>query len=155
ALQLGARGGGVALVEDQVQHLQDDAQPLLALGRRWQRERRLAGLDLLLGAADPLAERRLRDEERARDLAGRQAADGAQRERDLGGRRQRRVAAEERQREGVVAGRRTRGLVLGRGGEQLVGGRQRRHRHLAAPPGLVAAELVGQPAGGDGDQPGA
>jgi hypothetical protein len=32
ALQVGAGGGGVAFVEDQVQHVQDYAQPVRTLG---------------------------------------------------------------------------------------------------------------------------
>ena len=38
-LQIGARRRGVALVEDQVQHLQHDAQPVGELRCRWHRER--------------------------------------------------------------------------------------------------------------------
>ncbi len=56
----------------------------------------------LLGAADPLRHRRLGHEERARDLRGRQPADGAQRERDRRRRRERGVAAHEEQDERVV-----------------------------------------------------
>ena len=56
----------------------------------------------LLRPADPLGHRRLGDEEGAGDLGGRQAADRAQRERDLRRRGQRRVAAQEEQRERVV-----------------------------------------------------
>jgi hypothetical protein len=95
ALQLLAGRGRVALVEDQVQHLLHGPDPVVAVGRVRRREPCARGADLLLGTADPLRHRRLGHPERPRDLRRGQPADGAQRERDLRGRAQRRVAAEE------------------------------------------------------------
>jgi hypothetical protein len=63
-----------------------------------------------LGAADPLRHRRLRDVEGVGDLARREAADRAQRQRHLRGGRERRVAAAEEQEERVVADLLRRGL---------------------------------------------
>ncbi len=68
AVQLAARGGGVALVEDQVEHVQDDPQPLLALGAVRQAERAARGLDALLGPADPGRHRGLWHQECTGDL---------------------------------------------------------------------------------------
>jgi hypothetical protein len=121
--------------------VQDDPQPLskLRLGRH--RERGARGPDALFGAAYPLAHGRLRHQEGARDLRRAQAADGAQGERELrcGGKGG--VAAQDEQREGVVA--------LGdRGGRGL-----HRHRVLAAPARLLAAQFVGQAAARHRDEP--
>jgi TfoX/Sxy family transcriptional regulator of competence genes len=46
--------GGVALVEDQVQHVQNHAEPAGPLGRWWQHEPGADVADALLGPADPL-----------------------------------------------------------------------------------------------------
>jgi len=151
ALKVRARRRRVALVEDQVQDVQHGVEPLRALVLRRGSERRAGGLDALLGAADPLGHRRLGDEERAGDLRRRQAADRAQRERDLGRGRERGVAAEEQQRERVV-------LLLGeprvRGRrDRLVGRNARRGRVLAPPARGLAAQLVGQAPRGHGHQP--
>ena len=59
--------------------------------------------DLALRADEPLRERRLRHEEGARDLGRLEAADEAQRQRDLRLGRERRVAAGEDQLEPLVA----------------------------------------------------
>ena len=81
---------------DQVEHAQHD--------------REVAGLvqgapaQAALGSADPLRHRRLRDVEGVGDLPRGQAADRAQGERHLRGRRQLGMAAGEEQEEGVVAG---------------------------------------------------
>jgi porphyrinogen peroxidase len=80
-------------------------------------QRDAAVLDPLLAAADALSDRRLRNEKRARNLHGRQACDGAQRERDLRGRGERWMGAQEQQRERVVL---LRGLVGGSGLHELV-----------------------------------
>ena len=56
-----------------------------------------------LGPADPLRHRRLRHVEGVGDLAGGEAADGAQGQRHLGGGREVGVAAAEEQEERVVA----------------------------------------------------
>ena len=58
-------------------------------------ERDAGGLDLALRPHQPLRHRRLRDQERAGDLAGRQAAERPERERDLRVERERRVTARE------------------------------------------------------------
>ena len=75
---------GVALVEDQVEHVQHGAQALVALLVRRHAERHAGRLDALLRAADPLRHRRFGHEERVGDLGGRETADGAQRQRDRG-----------------------------------------------------------------------
>src|SRR3954464_7164792 len=65
-------------------------------------ERDAGVADLPLGPDEALGERRLRDEEGARDLRRLEAADEAQRQRDLGIRRERRMAAGEDQLEPFV-----------------------------------------------------
>ena len=94
-----------------------------------------------LGAADPLRHRRLRHVEGVGDLAGGEAADRAQGQRHLGGRREVGVAAAEEQEEGVVA-------LLG-GGRPRLGVR----RLLAALTGGLAAAGVDEPPGRDRRQP--
>jgi hypothetical protein len=113
-------------VEDEVDRREDDAQPLRheVLGRHAQRDACVP--DLPLRAHEPLGERRLGDEEGPRDLGRRQAADEAQRQRDLRFRRERRVAAGEDQLEPLVGNGRL--LVVGelrRAGEQLRLARER------------------------------
>ena len=100
-----------------------------------------------VGPADARGHGALRDEEGARDLGRGQAADGAERERGLGGRGQRRMAAQEQQDQGVV-GVRTAGVLPACVGH--VGGGE-----LAGPSRAVAADLVDEPPGGRGDQPAA
>jgi len=152
AEQPGPGGGGVPFGEDQVEDVQDHREPLLPLGLVRHPEWHPAVRDLHLGASDPPAHRRLGDQERAGDLGCGQAADRAEGQRDLRGGRQRGVAAQEQQDERVV-GLRDRG-VGGRSqpltGRDLPGG-----RFFPPPPGLLAAQQVGQPAGGDRDQPAA
>jgi hypothetical protein len=143
AVELAAGRGGVPLIEDQVEHVQDDLQPLLALDVVGQAERAARGPDALLGAADPGRHGGLGDQERAGDLGRGQAADRAQRERGRRRRGQRRMAAQEEQHERVVGA----GDVLGR--------RLGRDRALPLAAGVVAAHLVDQPPGGDGHQPAA
>ena len=63
--KLGARAARVALVEDQVEHVQHGAQPLGALSAAGSPNRTPEALDALLRPADPLRHRRLRHEERA------------------------------------------------------------------------------------------
>jgi hypothetical protein len=65
-------------------------------------ERHTGGRDLLLGANDPLRDRRFADQEGSGDLRHRQAAHGAQRERDPCLARDRGVTAGEQQRDTVV-----------------------------------------------------
>jgi hypothetical protein len=65
-LQLRARARGVALVEDQVENVQDDCQPFGPFRLGGQLEPRAGGLDPLFRTADALGHRRLGNEERAR-----------------------------------------------------------------------------------------
>ena len=153
AVQARRRGGGVALVEDQVQHVQHRAQPLPARSSAggMREPGTPAGLDPLLGPADALGHRRLRDQERRGDLRGGQAADGAQGQRDLAGRGQGRVAAQEQQGQRVVP-------VPAPGSASAAGRAARtgawpRRPVLAAATGLLAAGRVDQPPGRDGQQP--
>lgn len=132
--------------------MEHDRERLGALGLGRHRERRTGGLDPLLGSADALRHGRFGDEEGAGDLGGGQAPNGPERERELRSRRERRVAAEEEQDQRVVL---FGALLVSRRRVHLVGGRSRRGDVLAAAPGLVAAQLVGDPPRGDGDQPGA
>ena len=111
------------------------------LGRRRQGERRVHLAQPGLRAADPLRHRRLRHQERPGDLVRAEAAHGPQRQGDLRGPRQRRVAAEEQQGQGVVVLARTSRL-------DLVG-----HRDLARGPGPVGPPRVDQPPRADPDQP--
>ena len=97
-----ALGRAVALVEDQVHDLQHAGQPV---GQRLVRRHAIRDVrvrDLALRARQPLPHRRLRDEERARDLAGGQAAERAERQRDARRERERRMAAGEDQAQAVV-----------------------------------------------------
>ncbi len=114
-----------------------------SLVRRREREGLARCLDLGLGPADPLGHRRLGNEERGGDLAGGQAADRAQRERDGQRGGERRVAAQEHEDQCVVAPRGRVGAGHRPGGGEL----------LAAPARVVAAVLIRQPAGGDPDEP--
>ena len=114
--------------------MEHDPQPSCPLGLRRRPERCSCLDDLLLRPADPLRHRGLGHEEGAGDLGGGETGDRPQRQGQLGRRRQRRMAAEEQQRQRVVGGRH--GFGPG-------------HRRIGLfPPstGLVAAQLVDQPA---------
>jgi hypothetical protein len=100
AIAIAAR---VTLVEDQVDHRGDDAESLGAFDRARGLERNIGVRDAGLGARDALLHRSLADEECACDLLHRQARDDPQRERDLLGRGQLGVTADEQQAEDVVA----------------------------------------------------
>ena len=102
ALQVGADAAGVALVEDQVEHVQDGAESFGPLPVGGHAERHAGRLDALLGPADPLRHGRLGHQKRVGDLGRRQAADGPQRERDRRRTRERRMTAHEQQDERVV-----------------------------------------------------
>ncbi|CRK51467.1 hypothetical protein RHCRD62_30131 [Rhodococcus sp. RD6.2] len=124
---------GVALVEDQVEHTQhrgDVAGPVESHAR-----------DRPLGATDPLRHRRLRNQICLRDLAGRQATDRAQRQRDSGRRCQRRVRAQEVECERVVHRR------------HRAGRRLNLYDVLAPAPGRVRASGVQKSTPGHTDQP--
>jgi hypothetical protein len=151
ALQVGADAARVALVEDQIEHVQHRAQAFLALALGGHGERHAGVLDLLLRAADALRHRRLGHEIRVRDLGRREPADGAQRKRDRGRRRQHRMAAHEEQQQRVVV---LAGLgVLGRRRELRVGRLLPQHLGLAPAPRDLAAQLVGHAPRGDLDKP--
>ncbi len=107
----------VALVEDQVEHSEHGGEAVgqQVRGRHAERDPRVA--DLALGAHQALGHRRLGYQERPRDLLGAEAAERAQRQRDLRLGRERRVAAGEDQLEAFVAkARRLLHLVLLFGG---------------------------------------
>ena len=151
ALEFGPGGRRVALVEDQVQHVQHDTQPLGAFGLGRQGERDITGLDRLLGPADALRHRRLRHQEGGGDLCGRETADRSQGERELRRRRQRGMAAQEEERQRVVAvGEQFR---IRRRRDERVGRNARRGPVLAATPRVRAPELVGEAARRHRDQP--
>ena len=104
----------VALVEDQVDDREHRREPLGQQVRGRHAERDAGGRDLALRAHQPLRHRRLGHEERAGDLVGREAAQGAQRQRDLRVDRERRMAAGEQQLEPLVGKRRLVHVVLHR-----------------------------------------
>ena len=140
-----------ALVEDQVDHSEDGRGPFgqLVTGRHGERDARIP--DFVLGPGQPLAHGLERDEERQRDLLGRQAAEGAQGQcyLRLGG--ERGVTAGEDQLQPLV---RDGGGVVHGGLRWLwpgfeVAGEQRRLRGQD----LSAAQLVDGAVAGGGDQP--
>jgi len=88
--------------------------------------------DAFLRAADALGHRGFRNQEGAGDLGGRKPADRAQRQGELGGRGERRMAAHEKEGEGVVV---VGALVLDR---QL----QSHRGLLSAPPGALGSPSV-------------
>ena len=102
ANEIVAGGCGVPLVEDEVEDAQDVGHAVgeELVGRHAERDSRLPHAPL--GADEALCQRWLRDEEGARDLVRREAADLAQRERDAGLDRERRVTAGEQEREPLV-----------------------------------------------------
>ena len=104
-----ARGRGVALVEDQVEHREHGGEPVRERVGRRLGERDARHADLVLRAHQPLRHGRLGEQQRAGDLGHGQAADQPQRQRDLGLERQRRVAAGEDEAEPLVGDHR---LVL-------------------------------------------
>ena len=81
--QPGARGGGIALGEDQVQRVQDCGQPAGPLVASWKGEWDPAVLDRLLGAGDAPGHGCLWHQEGPRNLGSGQAADRTQGECDL------------------------------------------------------------------------
>jgi hypothetical protein len=99
----GALGRRIALVEHQVDHRRDGGEALGALLGARGFEGHVGVGDDPLGAGDPLLHGRFRDQEGAGDLPDREAGDDAQGERDLLGRRQVRMGADEQQPQDVVA----------------------------------------------------
>jgi hypothetical protein len=138
----------VALVEDQVHDRQHGGQPLGQdlVGRDREGDPRLADLDL--GPRQAALHRLRRDEERVGDLLGRQAAERAQRQRDLRLGRQRGMAAREDELQALVGDRRRVHVVLHRG---LGHGEQPRLRGERA----LAAQPVDRAVARGGHQPGA
>jgi hypothetical protein len=124
---------GVARRVDEVEHPEHDGEVA--------RPVEPAPTQAALGAADPLRHRGLRDVEGVRDLAGGEAADGAQRQCHLGRGREVRMTAAAEHEEGVVA------LLRGRLRHVCVG------RLLAAMARGVAATSIDEPPHGDGRQP--
>ena len=125
--QLGT--SAVALVEDQVDDGEHCGEPVWKQMRGRHAERNPGCLDLALRPHEPLRHRRLRHEERPRDLVRRQAAERSQRQRDLRVERERGMAAREDELEPLVTDRRVVQLVLhgfrhlqqaGLGGERAI-----------------------------------
>lgn len=146
--------GGVTLVENQVDDVQDRAEACRAVGAVRHLEGDVPGRQGALGADDPLGDRGLRHQERPGDLRRRQAAEQPQGEGDAGLRRQHRMARGEDQPQQVVVD------VLGvmEGGRLL---RRRRRLQVAADlcelAGVVlaAADQVHGAVPGGGHEPGA
>ena len=151
-----ARGRGVALVEHEVEDVEDAVEPLgQELGRR-----HAVGdpgvADLALRPDQPLREGRLRDQERPRDLGGREAAERAQRQRDPAVHRQRRMAAREDQPQLIVRDRAHR--VLGHDLHRRLlplrlEGRVARQQDLALRESPVPAQPVDRPVPRGGGDP--
>ena len=142
-LQRRTAARGVALIEDQVEDVEHRAQAIRALHglRHGEGHARLA--DARLCPADPLRHRGFGEQERTRDLGGRQAAHRPQRQRDRGSRRQRRMAAQEQKDERVV----------------LLEDRRRRRPFprcddlLPVHAGTIRPPRIDQPAGGAAGEP--
>ena len=100
---LGIFSGAIALVEQQIDHRRHRRDALCAFGRTWRLERHIGFGNALLGAGDALFHRRVADQEGAGDLRHAQAGDDAQGQRDLLGRGQIGMAADEQQPEHIVA----------------------------------------------------
>jgi hypothetical protein len=136
----------VALVEDQIDHGQHRREPIGEQVGRGDAERDAGGLDLVLGADQPLRHRRLRDEEGAGDLLGGETAERSERESHLGLERERRMTAGEEQLQPLVGDLRFLQLVL------------HRFRAIQQPvllgQGSVAADPVDRPVARRGHQPG-
>ena len=153
--QVVAGGGRVALVEDEVHHAEHRRQAFVHSGVVGNRTTP-ASRQPPLGVGDALVDLHLVGQEGPGDLAGGQAGDQPQGQRDPSGRGQQRVAGQEHQPQDVVGGGRG---VLSLGGLRGVGG----HRGFGGLGGeLVAAlleplgpaDVVDGPALGRGHQPG-
>lgn len=93
----------MALVEHEIDHLEHGLEALGAVDGARHRERDPRIRERTLRAYDPLPDRRLRDDERARDLRGGQPPDEPQRQRDALLGRQDRMARGEHQAQEIVA----------------------------------------------------
>ena len=100
--EAGVRCARMTLGEDRVDHAADGREPIDQRVEIDRLERDPGSTDLGLRPGEAACHRRLRDEERARDLRGRETADHAQRQCDLSVGSNRRVAASEQQRELIV-----------------------------------------------------
>ena len=149
---LRAAVGRISLVEDEVDHRGDGGEPFGPLGRARRLERDVGAADAALRSRDALLHGGLADQEGARDLCDRQAGDDAQRERDLLGRRQVGVAADEQQAQDVVAVVRAVEPLgeLGFGVVQIRNDVLGRQRFLFAP----APRLIERDVAPDQDEPG-
>ena len=151
-LGLAAVVRGIPLVEQQVDHRGHDRETLRPLRRTRCLEGDAGIADARLGPRDALLHGGLAHQEGLRDLLHRQAADDAQRQRDLLRRRQLRMAADEQQPQDVVlvvlavepVGQRRLGIVEIRQ-HRLV----RQFRLLRLP-----ADLIHRGIAADQDQPG-
>ena len=146
ARQIVARGGGVPLVEHEVDHCEHGAEPVRQLGVGRDAIRDLGVLDLALGPHEPLRHGRLGHEERSRDLARLEPAEQAEGERHLRLGSEGRVAAGEDEPQAIVAHRTDLlGLVI-----VLV---QPDGVHLAVVAGRLAPQAVDRPVPGRGEDP--
>ena len=121
----------VAGVEDQVCDREHGCEPIGQQVVRRHPERDPGGLDLVLGAHEPARHRRLADQEGARDLGGAEAAERAQRERDLRLRTEGGMTAGEDELEPLVRKWRRVHVLLGRL-RHLEQARLRRQRAITA-----------------------
>ena len=151
--QVRAGGRRVALVEQQVEHAEHARQAV----RQQVRGRHPVGDpglgDLLLGPDQPLGHGRLAGQERPGDLRRGQAGQRAQRQRDPGLERQRRVAAGEHQPQPVVGDPAVVGLHLERR-TRIRLNRQRGDLAELGRPDRPAAQHVDGPVAGRRGQPG-
>ena len=151
--QVRAGRGRVALVEQQVEHAEHARQAV----RQQVRGRHPVGDpgagDLLLGPDQPLGHGRLAGQERPGDLRCGQAGQRAQRQRDPGLERQRRVAAGEHQPQPVVRNPAVVGLHLERR-TRIRLNRQRGDLAELGRPDRPAAQHVDGPVAGRRGQPG-
>ena len=128
--------GRVALVEDQVDHVQDPIETLgQQLGRR-DAIRDAGGADLALGADESLRERRLGEQEGTGDLGRGQAAQRPEGQGHPGVHRECRVTAREDESQSII--RDVHGVLR----RLRIDGSQRRDRGLAS----ERLDLLGQPA---------
>lgn len=149
----GARGCGVAGGEEEMDGGEDGVEAVGELGGGGHPEGDAGGDELLLGAGDAGRHGGLGDEERPCDVGGRDAADEAQGEGDLGGGGEGGVAAEEDEPEAVVGSRC--GLACGFGFGSAVRPRFRLDQQVQLrPEGLGAAQRVEGVVPGGGRQPG-
>ena len=132
--QLVARGGGVALVEHQVDHREHGSEPVRELGAPGDPvgDPRIA--DLGLGSHDALRHGGLGHDEGAGDLGRREAPKEAKGQRDLRGARQRWVATGEDQTQAIVLHGK---LLVG-----LVTSEEQHRLRLSVLPGCLTAQPV-------------